>query len=336
MPGFVESCVAERLNKLKDFDSTQDLLGKQLVERGLCDPCRLFVKQEPHKAAKLTEGRVRLIASISIIDNIICRMLCGLQNETEINSWQDIPSKPGMGLTDENLSDIDASVRAEMANGSLAEADISGWDFSMQGWDFEADLERRTRLNKGRDTIWYRIAKAHFYCMQRKLFIISDGRMFEQQRPGIMPSGWYNTSSTNSYVRNLTSYLVQSQASMPVSLYGIANGDDSIERYIPEGEAASLYASLGKICKMYNRIEEVFEFCSMRFEKRKLAVPVNIDKLLVNLFSQPRHDFKELEMHYEEFLENIRNMPTCETNELVELVKASGFLLRGEGSEPTD
>lgn len=292
------------------------------MERGLCDPCKLFVKQEPHKLVKLQEGRVRLIASVSIVDNIIARLLFGLQNDTEIENWEDCPSKPGMGLHDEGLSQLDKEVRNKMVSSLLVEADISGWDFSMQEWDFDEDLERRAHLNGGKDTLWYKVAKSHFYCMQRKLFVLSDGTLLEQQQPGIMPSGWYLTSSTNSFVRNLNSYHVQ----FPwhdVDSWSIAMGDDSVEKYVPNG--AEAYLLLGKRCKMYDTIERSFEFCSTSFPVVGLGYPVNIDKLLVNFLSLDTLSNDEKSFHYAEFLYNIRNLPEEEQTRLIDFVNSTGW-----------
>jgi len=318
----VERAVVERLNLLKDFDTTQNLLGQELVVRGLCDPCKLFVKQEPHKLEKLQEGRVRLIASVSIIDNMIARLLFGPQNDTEIENWQDCPSKPGMGLHDEGLEQLDNEVRSKMNSSLLAEADISGWDFSMQSWDFDEDLERRAHLNGGHNSLWYKVAKSHFYCMQRKLFVLSDGTLLEQQQPGIMPSGWYLTSSTNSFVRNLNSYYVQ-YSWHEHDMWCIAMGDDSVEKYVPNAQEA--YLALGKRCKMYNIIERDFEFCSTRFPLVGLGQPVNIDKLLVNFLSLGSLNDIEKSLHYSEFLYNIRNLPEDERISLIDFVKSTGW-----------
>lgn len=231
-----------------------------------------------------------------------------------------------MGLHDDDLKILDRIVRAELDLSDLAEADVSGWDFSMQSFDFDEDLERRAALNGGKDTVWYAIAKSHFYCMQRKLFVLSSGETFEQQLPGIMPSGWYLTSSTNSYVRNLTSLQV---AGVDPSRdpFAIAMGDDSVEPYIDPERAREAYEALGKRCKFYRKIERngAFEFCSTKFSPNQLGVPVNIDKLLFNLLSLRVNNLEDMNFHYDEFEQNIRNLPLSDRRELLDFVESTGW-----------
>jgi len=128
-------------------------------------------------------------------------MLTGkFQNTAEIATWGDIPLKPGMGLHDEGLETLYSNVVDLEIEGPIGESDISHFDWSMQEWEFEAEKEGRTKLSGGSGTVWESIIAAHYYCMARKVFVLIDGTMIAQQLPGIMPSGWYNTSRGNSYV----------------------------------------------------------------------------------------------------------------------------------------
>jgi len=158
--------------------------------------------------------------------------------------------------------------------------------------------------------------------MQRKVFMLSDGAMLQQTQPGIMPSGWYLTSSTNSFVRNLNSYHIQREWHGDES-WCIAMGDDSVEKYVPE--AQELYAKLGKRCKMYNIIERDFEFCSTLFPLVGLGRPVNIDKILVNFLSKANLPREEAAIHYNEFLYNIRNLSDEERADLIRFVGETGW-----------
>jgi hypothetical protein len=286
---------------LRDFDCTQDLSPVQLVQQGLCDAVKLFVKDEPHKYSKIEEGRLRLIFSVSAIDNVVARLLCSLQNETEINDWENIPHKPGMGLNDSGLSTLTRNVEEGSLLGPISEADVKGWDWSVQLWELNSDCDRRIDLCGARGTVYERILRAHYYCISRKVMVLSNGVMFQQLRPGLMPSGWYNTSGTNSFMRCLDHYMVVEMynritSSWPwpkriIQAWVIAMGDDTVERFVPG--AKGLYKELGKTVDMYKEVKSSnFEFCSTRFFDG-VGCPVNIDKQLVKILSSNPRDTED-------------------------------------------
>ena len=73
--GIVWKCVEQRLKALCTC-VCDEMPAEELVKAGLCDPIRVFVKNEPHSSKKLEEGRVRLIMSVSIVDQLVERVLC--------------------------------------------------------------------------------------------------------------------------------------------------------------------------------------------------------------------------------------------------------------------
>lgn len=310
----------ERLTRLRDFDSSQNLEPRKLVELGLCDAVKIFVKGEPHKLAKLQEGRVRLIYSVSVVDNIIARMLFSLQNSAEINEWAHIPLKPGMGLNDPGMVELVRSVVEGASTGNIGEADVAGWDFSIFEKELSNSLEGRLELNHGSGTVWERIALSHYYCIARKVFVLSDGSMYQQLEPGIMPSGWYCTSRDNSYMRAVDATLVvlidnelRRKKTIP---FVITMGDDSVERFI-EG-AKQYYLKMGKTVKMYNGvIPSKFEFCSNLF-LNGVGRPVNPDKQLINLLSYVPKSIYEAQERHDQFCYEMRNHPELENfNKLI-------------------
>lgn len=313
----IVAAIRERLCLLADFDYTlSDPMD--LVLNGLMDPVKLFVKNEPHKLSKLLEGRLRLIFSMSIIDNGIARLLFSSQNQSEIETWDSIPLKPGMGLTDEAMNKIYAYVKSAVGF-ELMEADMKGWDWSFQESDFKTDLERRIILAGARGTVWERIAKAHYYCVARKVVCLSDGRMFKQLTPGIMPSGWYNTSSTNSAVRAMNH--AHAAIAEKIKPWIMAMGDDSVERFVPRLEYH--YQTLGKTCGMLNKVTcEDFEFCSTRFSGG-IGVPVNVSKQLYNLLAHIPLTLSDATQRFGQFSYELRNHP--QLRELQAIVTRSGW-----------
>lgn len=246
---------------------------RELVEQGFTDPVRLFVKNEPHKKSKISEGRFRLIASVSVIDEIVERLICTNQNKREIQLWKTIPSKPGMGMS---LADQTHAVVQSIPSDDGAEADISGWDWSIPWWCFQAEARIRARLaGAAPDSLFARMLRNRFWCLTRSVFATSDGKMYEQLVPGVMKSGSYLTSSSNSRIRILLTRLVGSS-------WAIAMGDDSVEEFV-EG-AARKYAAMGFKVKMYAKCTRSnFNFCSHHFVNG-IAKYANVGKASYNLY----------------------------------------------------
>lgn len=240
----------------------------ELVAYGYCDPVRLFVKQEPHPVKKLAEGRFRLISSVSLVDQLVERMLFGPQNQLEIVEWRSIPSKPGMGLSvAEQAQSIFHEVRFKHNRSPACEADISGFDWSVQDWELWADVEMRISLSKGICDETANAMRTRFYCFMNSVFQLSNGTLIEQGLPGLMKSGSYCTSSTNSRVRCLMASLIGAD-------WCIAMGDDSVEAYIQDARAK--YGALGHTCKDYvpcsvgpDGTLESFNFCSHFIAERE-------------------------------------------------------------------
>lgn len=284
--------VVERLHALAATDPRQFGWGpRELVARGLCDPVRLFVKQEPHTAQKIEQGRFRLISSVSLVDQLVERMLFGPQNNMEIATWFKIPSKPGMGLSTANqISMLWKDLKAKHSLHPAAEADISGFDWSVQDWELWADLSIRIELGNF-PNLMKRAAISRFYCFMNSVFQLSNGALIEQEMPGLMKSGSYCTSSTNSRIRCLMAELIGAP-------WCIAMGDDSVEGWTPD--AKEKYLTLGHVCKDYypcgvnpdGTLREV-NFCSHLFTEGRSEL-TTWAKTLFRFLSTPREDFSDL------------------------------------------
>jgi len=271
----IAMCVSERLELLAGIEDVSVLNPVELVLRGLCDPVRLFIKDEPHSLRKVSEGRFRLISNVSLVDQIIERFLFSAQNITEIEQYSNIPSKPGMGLHDDGIAVLLDNVKQSIS--PLAEADISAWDWSVQEWELMADAARRIRMyGLSASSVASRLILNRTRCLARKVFVLSDGTMYSQNSYGIQASGSYNTSSTNSWIRAYVAHLIG-------SLWVITMGDDSIESVVDN--AIQKYSQYGHTCKNYDVTSpDDFEFCSMRFIGGT-AYPVNQWKSMFKLLS---------------------------------------------------
>lgn len=245
----VESVYA-RLELLSKVELSDKLTAVDLVRLGLCDPVRLFVKQEPHPKRKIETRRFRLISSVSLVDQLVERLLFGYQNQLEIAMWKTCPSKPGMGLSEGSQAKaIWDQVAYKHTTCPAVEADISGFDWSVQEWELRADVEMRIILGGFHEKV-ANAARNRFKCLSLSVFQLSNGTLIAQAIPGLMKSGSYCTSSSNSRIRCLMAKLIGSP-------WCIAMGDDSVEGYVHGAQEA--YKKLGHDCKDYQLCETSFQ-----------------------------------------------------------------------------
>jgi hypothetical protein len=285
------AAVRERIELLSTADLNREKQGQavDLVKANLVDPVRLFIKNELHSLEKIETGRLRLISSVSFIDEIIDKILFSEQDKTEIANWWQIPSKPGIGFTDGYLKLLDDYVIPEIKKRkgknpkkSLSGSDASGWDWCYQLWMYWAEYKRRT-IQAGADTGKKELLRKLFYnrivCIAHSVFVSSGGRMFAQLIGGIMLSGVPITSSANSFARCLSATMIGAD-------WVMAAGDDAVETTVDE--AVAKYLELGVRIKYYHEIgeDESYEFCSHLYT-RAGAYLVSWEKCLCNLLNSP-------------------------------------------------
>jgi hypothetical protein len=293
--------VAKRFNNiLHAGDMLFEMSPEQLVQRGLCDPVKVFIKKEPHSLKKISEGRFRIISSVSLVDQIVTRLMCMRQNKAEISEWQSCPSAPGMGLNDDGLAVIWETASYFAEHGEVCETDISGWDWSVQQWELDLDAQIRAELMGCEpDGIMAHFLKAHAYIVGHSVYALPDGELLAQTVAGGQLSGDYNTSSTNSRCRVVATLAARARAEQeetPLGKFprlGIkAMGDDSFEIWF-EGleEGLEEIGHSVKMCVKRPGLEN-FEFCSQVFEKSGVAYPVDFSKTLFRFLSHNPADPK--------------------------------------------
>nr|WIL96153.1 putative RNA-dependent RNA polymerase P1-P2 fusion protein [Carrot enamovirus 1] len=256
---------------------------EQAVSDGVVDPVRVFVKGEPHKLAKLAEGRYRLIASVSLVDQLVARMLFQEQNKCELSYYRSIPSQPGLGLSlDEQVEEF-VSRLSKIAGAPDVESfvsdyeryciptDCSGFDWSVPMWLLEDDMVCRNQLTSFLSPEMEKLRGVWLKCLTNSVFCLSDGTLLSQTLPGLQKSGSYNTSSSNSRMRVLMS--LHAGAS-----WCVAMGDDAVEA---PNSNLSKYAELGFKCEQADK----FDFCSHVFHTPQVAIPANVGKMLLGLLS---------------------------------------------------
>lgn len=270
-------------------ESVFDLDPVGLIKNNVCSPIRLFIKDEPHNRSKVERGKLRLISGVAVDDQVIDRMVYGVQNNREIASWETCPSKPGIGLHDEGLRSVSAQLVQMLAKGSVQSTDIKGWDWSVQKFELDDDAEARRRLaGAPRGSLFDFLLRVRAHCAANKVFCLPDGSLVAQTHPGVQPSGWYCTSSSNSRMRVMArvNALQLAGESTEDALRIMAMGDDAVEGEIGE-RALSWYEEMGHQIKerhVSSSLDGV-EFCSHRFSSSRMAYPVNMWKTTFRFFS---------------------------------------------------
>lgn len=312
--------VAKRFNSwLEHGKDIFTYTPEQLVKFGICDTVKVFIKKEPHSLKKIAEGRLRIISSVSLVDQIMTRLLCKKQNAAEIENWMSCPSSPGMGLNDDGLKVIwDIAKRMSLVN-PICETDVSGWDWSVQQWELDLDADIRAEL-MGANPLMGFFLKVHAYVVGHSVFTMPDGDMFAQTIPGGQLSGDYNTSSTNSRCRVIATIASRIQAKEKGFLdtlgetwpsLGIkAMGDDSFEvwfRGLEDGLSAIGHSI--KMCVVRNANLDGLEFCSQKFVGEGIAYPVDPTKTLFRFLSHNPADQNYLDYKVQ-LMDYFRHLPS--------------------------
>lgn len=280
--------VSRRLALLNSYDPkrVKDYDADELIARNLTDEVRIFVKNELHGRQKVRQGRMRLIMSVSLIDQLVERVLNSAQNSLEIQSWQTIPSKPGLGLHDEGL----LSLRAQIDSMPHPVAsDVSGFDWSVAQWMLDLDARARGRL------IGPAVSRAlenRATCLGLSRFVYSDGTSCAQMVSGVQKSGSYNTSGTNSRIRATLAAIAAFRRNEEPAV--MTMGDDAVEGCVDISSLPPSYDGFGVRLKQLSR---EIEFCSYVFHSDGRFEPVRWHKMLASLLaSRPKDRSAEDEL----------------------------------------
>lgn len=185
------------------------------------DLIRLFVKAEPVKIKKLEEGRVRLISSVGLIDQLLDTMLFGPFNDILIERCLTNPNKAGW-------SPLKGGWKMVPNRPKLA-IDKSTWDWSVCAWILELELELREILCENVNDEWKRLASQRYReLFFAPLFINSAGIVLRQKEPGVMKSGCKNTIATNSICQVILHVYTSIQCNEKITDIW-AMGDDTLQ-----------------------------------------------------------------------------------------------------------
>lgn len=316
--------VLDRIENLLSFslDEIKSMSRIERIDNNLVDPVRCFVKAEPHKAEKVKEGRMRLIASVSLVDKIIEMLLHRSLHKTEIRNWMSIPSKPGIGFSKEMNDDVFDSVMEKHSIETQAYTDISGWDWSVKDYMIEDCAEGEILLCYNASEVWKHLVRAEAIKESQSVYQFSDGTLVALKYNGVVNSGKYKTSRGNSWMRVYLAHSIGAR-------FCIAAGDDSVESFVED--AVAKYKEKGFTIKDYQRVEDGFEFCS-RWYQQGFSFPLNGDKMLMNLLHCRIEDESQFAMALLQFTDMMQDHPDFPA--YTELLESIGFVASMGRREP--
>lgn len=189
---------------------------------------RVFIKQEPHKNAKIAEKRWRLIMAASLPVQIVWHMLFDYMNDAEISNAYFIPSQQGINLVGGGWKQYTNQWESKGLDWGL---DKSAWDWTAPYWCMELDLEFRRRMGNGRFMAEWTDLARHLYSQmfEDPKLVLSDGTVWQQCVPGIMKSGCVNTISINSHCQVFMHLLYCFEMNVDIYPLCVACGDDTLQ-----------------------------------------------------------------------------------------------------------
>lgn len=318
----VQLTVVDRLIRLCEMEHEvlRSMTASELVKAGLTDPVSLFIKAEPHGESKVQSGKFRLISSVSVIDQIVERVLFAKMNQLSINMNEYIPQKPGMGLDDKGQGNLFRYMKDMQSLGPVCSTDFSGWDWSLGGSLFDAQAELRVRNScSAPGSAWERMVRNRIFCISLSVFILKDGTLYEQTRRGVQLSGCYITSSGNSDMHELCNEMVCEEL-MPGSgpQPSCVMGDDGVKRYM-DG-LAEKYAEYGlKVKAVSIAPDGDFSFCSTHWKNSERGEPESWRKTLFRFLHHNVNNPTIGEL-LDGLAYDLRNHPDCP--ELIERCRA--------------
>lgn len=301
----VESLLAIDELTLKNMDR------RERIDSNLVDPVRVFVKNEPHKRAKIEEGRVRLIMSVSLTDKVIEMLLSRHICKLEIQNWRTIPSKPGIGFDEDDNEEVAADILNSEYD--MRASDVKGWDWNVKQWQIIDEAESLIKLANKSSSIWEHLLRCKAILESESVYQFSDGTLVAPTFPGIVNSGKLRTSRGNSWMRVRIADLVGSRKT-------IAAGDDAVESYVPD--ATEKYRTLGINLKVYDLVKSNFEFCSRMYSKQG-SYALNKEKMIMNLLHQEPKSFLEYRSAMIGITDELSSRP--DFDEILELIESAGF-----------
>uniref|UniRef100_A0AB38ZJW1 RNA-directed RNA polymerase n=1 Tax=Crocidura shantungensis ribovirus 16 TaxID=3139536 RepID=A0AB38ZJW1_9VIRU len=256
------------------IDKHRDLLFtlvKQRLQGSPAYPIRLFVKPEWHKKSKIEEGRFRLIWSVSVVDQVIDKLLLGEYLESEVDNWLQHPSKVGWSYLKGGWKFVPKGVGT----------DFSAWDITVQSWLLALLRDFYIAQHSDPPADWVFWVKRRFSELYGSgaLLQLSDGTLLRQTFSGLQKSGCLYTLAGNSVMQVILHHiacLLLNKSDVPW-LWTL--GDDRLQQSVSEEYLDILKRWVVLKDISYN------EFCGLKYGDT--IEPCYRDKHLLNVAADP-------------------------------------------------
>lgn len=296
------------------------------------DVIKMFIKDEPHKLKKIREHRERLIASVSLIDQLCSACFFEPINDVTTLNWEKYPINLGFGLDDNGAAKFVRKCLRWFGGRPVVGVDNSMWDWKLFAFislaGYLVMLTANPAIKRDKDSLresydrWYTsditgmsdyelLFYADYLLTRFKLYEV-DGDLYEVDN-GVWPSGHKATLLLNSWNRVLVCYSVG-------GLEIQTQGDDAVEPIAGLTDRLAQYATHGLVVEVSDTPDGAwFEFCSNYWFKQGYSVPANAGKMIYGFFLKKPSDELFRSFHHE-----FRNSPLYDS--ACALARAVGWL----------
>lgn len=257
---------------------------------GLAPPAQVFIKSEPTKKSKIA----RLIYGLSLMMNIVARILFGDYLFSLKSSWDKASHKVGMDMyTEEGLNRLFENLKTLYSLGPEYEVvsdDIQGWEY-MGRAEFQV-IWHDEYLNAAQATPFHRSFQLLYAKMERLSLVVDTDGYLHSLPFYIVYSGKVTTHAENSDERAALAEVDYDTYTIPVQTTA-TNGDDCLAAR-RKGCRPIISEHLGYVhtdvqVQTLNRINfssQVFIHDGLRI----VRVPDGVQKSTFNLLALPSQD----------------------------------------------
>ena len=270
------------------------------------DYIRYFVKGEAHKWAKVKEGRYRLIASLSTVDQVVDALLFDNMLEAEVKASADTPIKNGRSFLYNGLDSM-FNRCGWNSNTIVCFKDVSAWDWHVRAWQYELYYDTTVRLcnnwPQNPNNLYAALMRERLMCLMYAKCMTSDGNLYQQCIPGTVRSGSKITLSMNTRcsVGDKIDGAIMDHGKFTKDDWIIGIGDDTIEaKSIPDELTVKTASLQGRTLKHVHSArlgaegENRPEWCSKNWKigphGRFVWWSVNYEKFCWNLINLEKPD----------------------------------------------
>lgn len=255
------------------------------VEDGLVDVVLMMIKSEPREMKDGVKKPPRLVASVSVVDNSVARVILGDSLLTE-QTFPDVPTAVALDITTQSST---ARMYEEFVkNAPLISNDIQGYEWTNTSFDHFSAFWKHCVVMKLASSVNGRMVispgcERHFHALLG-LYYVNNTRVLQTcdgelvvPLPGQVSSGYLTTFSDNSCKRAWMAEEFANEVGATNNYIKTA-GDDCLEKH----DLRDVYMKHGYVITDVQTQTDNFSFCSTEFTKTG-SYQVNINKFIYNV-----------------------------------------------------